>query len=500
MFRVLYPFVIPALLLCGIALRAGEELFAVEDPRGDDFGAGAILYPSNADFDEGDLDLVKFSAKRDRRGTWFEVTFANPVRPVGNRTSRNSPEPLTNFLRHGFFNLNVDIYIDTDGKSQSGSVVTLPGRRIQVHPDTAWDKAVILTPRPPEARALLEDFMTRVRRGEARQTRGRLDAAASKAIRKEVKSVIERSFFFSDRIRVRGNKISFLVPKDFLGGAARSDWSYLVLVTASDPEQRLDWRFLGYEGVSQGLMMVPLTTGRSPEQFGLEFDADPAQPPIIDVLYPDIAFQKQVLTRFDAVRGLPATLPALPVADWSPDLTRSYAEALAAREAEPARVSVPPKRPDFGNRPDDPSVSDSARHMPEPGPQKGEPVKAETPKEPETAETTDATRNVAASKPEGKGETKKPGFGERPADPSVSDSARHMPTVDGKTPKPSGKQPEKPTASSDVDRLLSNKPTVLNKKTRTISDRLRELEKLKAEGLITAEEYTRLRQKILDQL
>ena len=68
---------------------------------------------------------------------------------------------LTDVARFGFYNLNLDIYIDTDRVPGSGGVTMLPGRLAEIDPATAWEKAIILTPRPHDAQAELKRMLCR---------------------------------------------------------------------------------------------------------------------------------------------------------------------------------------------------------------------------------------------------------------------------------------------------------------------------------------------------
>ncbi|CAM2006043.1 glucodextranase DOMON-like domain-containing protein [Acanthopleuribacter pedis] len=463
-----------ALFFCLLSVAAGglfakDVLFSVNDPRGDDFGSGGILYPANADFAKGDLDLVRFEARADRKGTLFRVVFANKVRTVGNRTSRDSPEPLSNFLRHDFFNLNVDIYIDTDGVPNSGSATTLPGRRIQLHDHTRWEKTICLTPRPPEARSLLKDYLLKARRKQERRRSGNLSREAARALKGEVEQLLDNEFFFPRRIRVRGNSIEFLVPNLFLGGKAQPDWRYLVVVSGADPEQRLDWSFMGYDGIAGGLMIMPLARGRAIEQFGLELDADIEQPPIVDVLYPTVDFQKRMLSSFDVNEKQFAALPALPLVPWNQSLTAAYL-ATPARETISLHVK---ERVAVANR-----------------------MAGEAP----TRETRE-NQSQQAERGAGKPVITRSDVVKQNIKPPAPQPIKPVITGD-KTPHTRSdhvvKDTEKP--KTQVDRLLDSQSGEEEKPARSVAERLRELKQLLDEGLIDQDEYNNLRKKILADL
>lgn len=277
MIQILFP------LLCLTALASDKQIFTLSDPRGDDSGAGEISYPSGADFERGDLDLLSFTAEKHKKGTWFEVRFANKVRTPAERTSKMSNVPMSEIARHDFYTLNVDVYIDTDQRRGSGRIATLPGRKIDLTADSAWEKAVILTPRPRLAEKWLKQQITKTNGG-------------GKPARAAAKREVEAHYYFSDRIQVTGKTIRFFVPSTFLDGPARADWAYLVLVTGADPEQKMDLAFFRQQ--HSGLFMLPLGSGRVFETFQLPFDSDPEQPPIIDVLLPSKVLQQELLANY----------------------------------------------------------------------------------------------------------------------------------------------------------------------------------------------------------
>ena len=49
---------------------------------------------------------------------------------------------LTDIATLGFYTFNVDIYVDTDRVPGSGRTAMLPGRKAEVDPASAWEKAI----------------------------------------------------------------------------------------------------------------------------------------------------------------------------------------------------------------------------------------------------------------------------------------------------------------------------------------------------------------------
>lgn len=293
-------------LLFAVPMAAAD--WTLTDPRGDDYGNGALLYPMNPDFQRGDLDLVSLSAEAKDGGTQFTATFARPVRTPARTTVDAVGTSLDQVARLGFYTINLDIYIDADGVAGSGSTTTLPGRRVKIDPATAWEKVISLTPDPQTAR---DELKRVVIRGERRDAK----AAGKKGIitgeqREELRASVDEYVFFPTRVRVLGSRIEFFVPASFLGGAAKKEWSYVVAVTGADIVQRIDQqnRILRAGDANEWLMMLPVTSGRPTDRFGGAPEDDDFMPPVVDVIVPAGQDQKKVLSNYNADEEVPAVL------------------------------------------------------------------------------------------------------------------------------------------------------------------------------------------------
>lgn len=290
----------------------GETLFVLSDATGDDHGDGDLVYPLRDDFQSGELDLVELKAARVSGGTEFTAVFARSVRPTARRTIDIGGTSLDSIARYGFYTLNLEIYIDTDREPGSGSVTLLPGRKAELDPAFAWEKAVCLVPRPNEARSSLKRLLSK---DNARRTAaaGRATAERKAMIREWVASDVDERFFFPTRIKVAGPKLSFFVPDSFLGGAARPEWAYAVIVTAADVEQRFDvMSALGAGREPEpSLMVLPIRLGRSRESLGGAREDDPLQAPIVDMLVPAGASQEKLLGKDRPQGDIPLLLPAV---------------------------------------------------------------------------------------------------------------------------------------------------------------------------------------------
>jgi len=296
--------------------RGAGDIFRLTDPRGDDHGSGSLVYPLRDDLHPGDLDLVSLVAKEDPQGTLFEATFAHPIAPPPRRPIDELGQTLDRVARHGFYTFNLDVYIDTDRVPGSGQLALLPGRRAEVDPSTAWDKAICLTPRPALAHDMMGDFLKGYARRDMKARLGRIDSAEFETIKKGIERDLDSRIFFPTQVRVEGAKVSFVVPVSFLLGRAKADWSYVVVVTAADFDPRASaTATLGLtEGPADNLMSVPVAATPSPGRFGGAPEEDEFAPPLVDIVVPPGKSQEAVLKDYDPAKKrlvrLPGVVPA----------------------------------------------------------------------------------------------------------------------------------------------------------------------------------------------
>ncbi|HEX5636006.1 MAG TPA: glucodextranase DOMON-like domain-containing protein, partial [Gammaproteobacteria bacterium] len=205
------------LLICSYAYANANDII-LNDTNNDDSGNGSLIYPQRHDFQSGDLDLITLTMSQQADGIWFKADFKNSIRDPAKVTTDSGPEPLSDFARKGFYNFNIDIYLDQDRVSGSGNIFTLPGRHASIAADNAWERAAIVTPRPEQMRGLLVDEL---------QTRH--PAFTLEQIRDKINALI----YFPDQIKVRGKSISFFVPQQYLGTAQPDQWAVTAFVTGA---------------------------------------------------------------------------------------------------------------------------------------------------------------------------------------------------------------------------------------------------------------------------
>ena len=285
-----------AVLLSGaVAARAGPApLFRIEDPRGDDHGDGSLVFPLRDDLHQGDLDVISLTAWPDPEGTLFEVTFARRVARPDARAIDISGASLASVARLGFYTFNLELYIDQDRVPGSGLTAMLPGRNAEVDPASAWERLVILTPRPRETRSELK----------------RMPNSALMAGLAAAGDGLEARVLFMTHVTVSGSTVRFVVPASFLGGQAQPTWGYVVAVSGADLTRRLDLPALGLGSLAppERLAILPVMGGPGPERFGGA--RGPLAPALVDLFVPPGQSQEALLGTASPPVRLPAVVPA----------------------------------------------------------------------------------------------------------------------------------------------------------------------------------------------
>ncbi len=312
-----------AVLAAAAAPVRAETLFTLTDVRGDDDGSGALIYPNRDDMTRGDLDLVSLSVEQRADGIWFVAEMGQPVRsPVG-RVTEIGQTPMEKIARNDFYTFNIDVYVDKDRVTGSGQTGTVPGREVTVERADAWEKAIVLTPRPDIARTMLQLYFDDVLESELRTRKGRVSTEDLEGLQANSSARVDELFHFPNKVRVAGRRIEFLVPSDWLGGVPQPGWAYTVIVTGADLDKPSRPGQLGSD--RQVMLTMGVARGIRWSQWGIRADADEATPPVIDVLAPDPAVQKRVLSTYDTTVG---RLPAIPgiAPDGSPSAPGSGEE------------------------------------------------------------------------------------------------------------------------------------------------------------------------------
>ncbi|MBI5007103.1 MAG: hypothetical protein HZB95_08240 [Nitrosomonadales bacterium] len=305
--RILF---LAALIFTVLNVSAGSlPVVSISDPAGDDFGDGTLRYPQREDFKTGDLDLLQLQISRDEQGFWFEAVLKNPIRDPAAVHATVGGDSLADSARKGFYQFNIDVYIDTDRAEGSGNTFTLPGRKVRIDADFAWERAVILTPRPELMRQQLIGVL--------------LEQYPEKSTA-EIEASVDQSLFFPTRIKVRGKTIAFFVPAGFFGGSAGSNWAATALVTGAITTVSADFSLFPSTKKPLDILLLGVmqpALGHPRDSFGYS-ERQPS--PVVDVLGASSEQQIQQLADKEDLSGV------------------SWGSADAADKTQAATASVTP--------------------------------------------------------------------------------------------------------------------------------------------------------------
>ncbi len=294
-----------------------ELIFKVNDPYGDDHGDGSLVYPLRSDLEPGELDILELSALKQGDDTVFRVVFAKEIRPPGRESIDGLGTPREAQARLGFYTFNLDLYIDTDRQPGSGQVAMLPGRKAEVAPPFAYEKAIAVTPRPEALRASIKRLRIREWKAEEEEKRT-VSASEVRRRKKQIAEELMPLIYFPTRLRVMSRQIDIFVPNGFLGGAADPTWAYALAVTGARLDQRFNLPFFGkYAQESSHGLVLPVVPGRDREAFGGGREGEELQPPLIDILVPPgAAFsQQEILKNYDSYQEQRVQIPGIVPAD-----------------------------------------------------------------------------------------------------------------------------------------------------------------------------------------
>jgi len=317
------------LSLLAAATAAATPTFVLQDRKGDDHGAGDLIYPNRDDLQKGDLDLVSFSAEPAKGGTLFKVEFARPIRDPRGVVTQVGQIPMDRLARNGFYTFNIDVYIDTDRVAGSGKLHSVPGRGVEIDRQYAWEKAVVLTPRPEVAASMLENQLLLAAEADIKAREGRVSKYRLEYLAGELKEETDSLYFFPARARVSGRTVEFLVPEEFLAGPPSQSWAYTVIVTGADLEQA--GPPLSGPRRRAPMMTMGVALGITYDSFGIRSDVDSGVPPVVDLLAPGEGVQEAALNSYDVVTPRYAAIPGV-APDGKPAVTPE-GEALSAEDA-----------------------------------------------------------------------------------------------------------------------------------------------------------------------
>lgn len=116
--------------VCMACMVAAAHAVTFSDPKGDDYGPGNYVYPTDAVYKPGSFDLTKLSVTKKGANAEFSVDV---------NSSLEDPWGMGN----GFAVQMVFIFIKT---GPGGHTEGLPGLNVKFAPGSEWNKVVILSP------------------------------------------------------------------------------------------------------------------------------------------------------------------------------------------------------------------------------------------------------------------------------------------------------------------------------------------------------------------
>lgn len=124
-----------AFMLSGASALAAEVV--LKDPKGDDKGPGQYTYPTDAVYTKGSFDLVEARIEED--GDTIKVTVEVNARI-------EDPWDSKAWGGNGFSTQMFFIFLDFDKKEGSGHTDGLAGLNVKFAPESAWEKALVISP------------------------------------------------------------------------------------------------------------------------------------------------------------------------------------------------------------------------------------------------------------------------------------------------------------------------------------------------------------------
>ncbi|WP_018690638.1 glucodextranase DOMON-like domain-containing protein [Algicola sagamiensis] len=277
-------------LATAFSLQAKDHVFS--DPRFDDKGSGQLIYPHNDAYPAGSLDITNLKISEKKNQYKFTLTLREAPTHPSLFLSDVGGDPMNIFAKHGFFTFNLDLYIDLDANPEHGFRMALPGRKVNIAPEFAWERVIVLTPRPKLARKEFKSFNLQQINERFHQENGKYLGQLLTEAQEEVSEAVDKLYYFPHKIQVSGKKVHFYIPKQFIGPLL-DDIGITAVLTAADIDTGLNDDRMYAMGVKQ-------SAGRN--EVGVGHHGDPTQSPVIDVLGQSQSAQQTMLNQFDHKR------------------------------------------------------------------------------------------------------------------------------------------------------------------------------------------------------
>ncbi len=252
-------------------LFCSELLFEFNDPAGDDYGNGEVVYPENPIFTKGIFDIISFKLFQEANFYIFSITVNCKIEPV------TYHEFVYNYsLPEDFILPLIHIYIDMDHQDGSGFIESIQGAKVQIANECAWEKAVVFS-------SISQRYYTTLKSSQ--------------------KNIINR-VMIPDEINISKDKREILVkiPVSKLGEISEQ-WGFTVLMMGHDFSQT----------IKKNIYVLEVKSTASQFNFGggdkgifKSYSSN-----VIDMLTPYDKNQKTMLNSYDKKKGEYATVHAI---------------------------------------------------------------------------------------------------------------------------------------------------------------------------------------------
>lgn len=267
-------------LLLALTLSATSAAgITFSDPAGDDDGPGTYIYPTDKVYSPGSFDLTRMVLTDSGKTVTLEISVGAKLENPWNMAS-------------GFSIQMAQLYIDTDGITESGHQPALPGMNALFLTDCFWEKAIIISPQP--ASRVLTEIKTKA-------------------------AHLENDIIVPIKVSAQGKTIRAIIRKQDLGSDISDEWGFQLLLSSNEgfPESHeiLCRRVNEYEGT---------------HRFGGGSDYD-GDPHFMDIFCPpatgsasEISGQHEILSKYksnpDNIDNLLVLLPMVRIGQGAADI------------------------------------------------------------------------------------------------------------------------------------------------------------------------------------
>ncbi|MDR0675769.1 MAG: hypothetical protein LBF97_01865, partial [Elusimicrobiota bacterium] len=229
-----------------IIIYKDNKGFKIQDSLNDDYGDGNYTYPENENFVNGMLDIKGLNVFNTQKNIVFRVEMRN----LHNRQKERIEGSLKN--------IQLDIYIDTNGKIGSGNTNLLSMRNAFTSPENAWEYCISINGDSTDLfLAQSDDF-------------------------------IKKIATLQTKLDYENNFITVYVPNNILSGDIYS-WKYITLSCGYDYNKKI---------------VIKVESQNSDNFFGGRKDL--FQPNIIDIILPDGISQHNIFAPKSQIAEIPA--------------------------------------------------------------------------------------------------------------------------------------------------------------------------------------------------